>query len=69
MDKVRIDELKRANDNAQYLADMARIDQIIANGSYLDKSDLFDQDDLASLWGKSHPTRREQICFFGKNMK
>lgn len=49
MDKVRIDELKRQNDNAQYLADMARIDAIIANGKYVDKSDLFDQDDLASL--------------------
>ena len=46
MDKVRIDELKRQNDNAQYLSDMARIDAIIAKGGYISTSDLFDQDDL-----------------------
>jgi hypothetical protein len=46
MDKVRIDELKRFNDNAQYLADIARLDELIAKGQYVGINDLFDQDDL-----------------------
>ena len=46
MDKVRLDELKRQNDNAQWLADINRLDAIIAKGSYISTNDLFDQDDL-----------------------
>ena len=46
MDKVKLDELKRQNDNAQWLADINRLDAIIAKGQYVTKDDLFDQDDL-----------------------
>jgi hypothetical protein len=47
MDKVKLDELKHFNDNAQWLSDIARIDAIIAKGQYVTTNDLFDQDDLA----------------------
>ena len=39
MDKVKLDELKEFNNDPQYLADIARIDQIIAKGTYSQKCD------------------------------
>ena len=46
MDKVRLDEITRQNDNAQWLKDINRLDEIIAKGNYISVNDLFDQDDL-----------------------
>ena len=46
MDKVRLDELTRQNDNAQWLKDINRLDEIISKGGYISTNDLFDQDDL-----------------------
>ena len=43
---VEQQELKQYNDNAQWLSDTARLDALIAKGTYISTADLFDQDDL-----------------------